>query len=86
MADSFNNRIQKFSKNTSPIITWSRPGHGNAEFQVPRGLAVDSSGNVFVADQNNNRIQKFKNDGTFIKEGADKVPSRESSNLQLALL
>jgi hypothetical protein len=29
---------------------------------------VDSSGNVFVADSNNDRIQKFTNTGTFIRK------------------
>ena len=32
---------------------------GDGQFQSPRGLAVDSSGNVYVADSNNHRIQKF---------------------------
>jgi hypothetical protein len=30
--------------------------------------SVDSSGNVFVADSNNDRIQKFTNTGTFIRK------------------
>jgi DNA-binding beta-propeller fold protein YncE len=27
--------------------------------QLPGGVATDGSGNVYVADTNNNRIQKF---------------------------
>ena len=34
-------------------------GSGNAQFQSPNGIAVDSSGNVWVADSDNNRIQEF---------------------------
>ena len=33
---------------------------------MPAGLAVDSSGNIFVVDQGNNRIQKFDSNGKFI--------------------
>jgi tripartite motif-containing protein 71 len=32
----------------------------------PAGLAVDASGNVFVVDEGNNRIQKFDANGKFI--------------------
>ncbi|MBD3182465.1 hypothetical protein GF312_09250, partial [Candidatus Poribacteria bacterium] len=31
----------------------------------PAGVAVDNSGNVYVADRDNHRIQKFDSEGTF---------------------
>jgi sugar lactone lactonase YvrE len=34
-----------------------------ASFSWPQGLAVDSSGNVYVADSGNNRIRKITPDG-----------------------
>ena len=35
-------------------------------FSSPSGIATDTSGNVYVADKGNNRIQKFTSNGTFI--------------------
>ena len=32
----------------------------------PRGVAVDGSGNVYVADTDNHRVQKFDSDGNFL--------------------
>jgi YD repeat-containing protein len=41
-------------------------GSGNGQFNHPGGVAVDGSGNVWVADGGNNRIQKFSSSGVFI--------------------
>jgi hypothetical protein len=38
---------------------WGSEGSGNGQFQHPRGIGTDATGNVYVADQNNHRIQKF---------------------------
>lgn len=66
VADSQNNRIQKFSSDGAFITKWGTSGFGDGEFNYPIGIAVDSSGNVYVADSGNNRIQKFTSDGSFI--------------------
>lgn len=41
------------------ITQWGTLGSGNGEFNVPKGVTVDSLGYVYVADTNNHRIQKF---------------------------
>jgi DNA-binding beta-propeller fold protein YncE len=66
IADSGNNRIQKFSSDGTFITKWGSLGNGTGQFHEPSGIAVDSSGNVYVADFSNDRIQKFSSTGTFI--------------------
>jgi sugar lactone lactonase YvrE len=41
-------------------------GAGKGEFDSPSGIAVDGSGNVFVADTGNGRIEKFSPNGVFV--------------------
>jgi sugar lactone lactonase YvrE len=41
-------------------------GTGKGQFEAPRGIAADSKGNIFVADTNNGRIEKFFPNGVFI--------------------
>ena len=48
------------------IIKWGSKGEGDGQFFSPGAVAVDSSDNVYVADELNHRIQKFDCDGTFI--------------------
>jgi sugar lactone lactonase YvrE len=79
VADSLNNRIQKFQSDGTIVKMWGSMGTGNGQFNFPSSIAVDQSGNVsagtscdpqdpciYVTDQNNNRIVKFRSDGTFI--------------------
>jgi DNA-binding beta-propeller fold protein YncE len=40
-------------------------GTENGEFDSPTGIAVDSNGNILVADTNNGRIEKFSPTGAF---------------------
>lgn len=42
-----------------PTSRWGSTGSGDGQFNDPEGVAADGSGNVYVADYINNRIQKF---------------------------
>ncbi len=48
------------------VLKWGSSGTGDGEFKYPRGVAVDGSGNVYVTDFDNNRIQKFDSSGKFL--------------------
>jgi DNA-binding beta-propeller fold protein YncE len=71
VADSNNNRIQKFRLDGTGVILlteWGNFGTGEKQFNNPAGVGVDSSNHfVYVADYGNNRIQKFTSSGDFIR-------------------
>ena len=53
------------------LSTLAAVGSGDGQVISPRGLATDTAGNVFVADQGNNRVQKFDSSGVLqLKFGA----------------
>jgi len=54
------------------VLMWGSEGTGDYQFGYPRGTAVDASGDIYVVDSWNNRVQKFAPDSTFvIKWGAE---------------
>jgi hypothetical protein len=44
-------------------------GRGPEQFNLPHGIAISNDDLVYVCDRDNNRIQVFRPDGTFVKEG-----------------
>ncbi len=70
VADTFNNRIRSIATDgTVRTIAGSSRGFGDgasatAQFRTPSGVVIDASGNIIVADSNNNRIRSIAADGT----------------------
>jgi DNA-binding beta-propeller fold protein YncE len=54
------------------LTSWGKKGTGNGEFLSPCSIAVDSDTYVYVADCDNNRIQKFDSYGNFITKWGSK--------------
>ncbi len=49
------------------VAAWPKEG-SEVTLDSPRGIAVDSSGNIFVSDNENHRILKFDSSGKFLTE------------------
>jgi len=68
-----NSRVVKFSKDGTYLYEWGTFGNKQGEFNTPHGIDLDQNGNVYVADRENNRIQKFDAEGNFIALWQNKV-------------
>ncbi|MSR31156.1 MAG: hypothetical protein EXR99_06560 [Gemmataceae bacterium] len=69
ISDGYGNaRVHHFSPEGRLLQSWGEPGGGPGQFRVPHGIAIDSAGNVFVADRENSRIQIFSPRGEYQDE------------------
>jgi DNA-binding beta-propeller fold protein YncE len=59
VADSRNNRVQKYDAQGNLVATLGRSGGATASFNEPWSVAVDAEGFVYVTDTWNHRVQKF---------------------------
>ena len=66
-----NSSVHRFSADGTLLRTWGGPGTGPGTFTTPHAVAVDRAGRVLVGDRENNRLQVFDRDGTFLDEWGD---------------
>jgi DNA-binding beta-propeller fold protein YncE len=69
VTDGYGNaRVHHFAADGSLLASWGRPGKGEGEFVIPHGVWVHHDGRVLVVDRENNRIQIFSMDGTYLDQ------------------
>ncbi len=89
MADGYGNRVQVFDAYGKFLHRWGGPfargiyGPFNGWFMTLTSLASGPSGDLFVADFYNNRVQRFSPDGGFLTSFGSK--GRGSGQLDHAI-
>ncbi|HAS40617.1 MAG TPA: hypothetical protein DCS93_09060 [Microscillaceae bacterium] len=74
IADSHNNRVRRIEASTGIIRAFAGDGNTNdvgvgddslavdAQLKTPIGIAIDNNGNVYIADRDQSRIRRVRND------------------------
>ncbi|MEN6342623.1 MAG: dockerin type I domain-containing protein [Methanospirillum sp.] len=58
--------VRKYSNTGQPLLRFGASGSGNGNLNQSRDVAVSPTGEIIVADTNNNRIQRFTSAGGFL--------------------
>jgi hypothetical protein len=71
VSDTGNNRVLQLRPTTDHggvdvVQVFGSKGEGPGELKTPSGVAIDASGNLFVADDGLGRITKYAPDGTYL--------------------
>ena len=61
-------RVVKYSADGKFLLQWGKRGTGPGEFGLPHNLVADAKGRVYVTDRDNQRIQVFDGNGTFVTQ------------------
>ena len=69
--------VVQFTGKVRPVVSVGTLGVGRGEFSDPWGVVVEQrSGNIYVADQYNNRVEVFNGEAEYLSEfGSDKMKS-----------
>jgi tripartite motif-containing protein 71 len=79
-----NNLIQEFDSKYAFITQWGVSANNNSNhngtIRNPQSVVVDSSGDVYVADSNNRRIQKFDSRGNYLMQWGSNADNGQFGN------
>ena len=66
LVDYQSGNVQRLSTTGANMGVFGSLGSGNGQFRRPFGIAVDAGGNIYVADRDNNRVEKLSPSGAFL--------------------
>ena len=61
-------RVVRFSRDGKYLLEWGTRGKGSGQFGLPHNVVVDAQGKVYVTDRDNQRIEVFDANGTFLNQ------------------
>jgi RHS repeat-associated protein len=68
VVDSGNDRVEVYNEEKSEAVNqWGEAGSTAGKFKTPLAIAISPSGNVWVGDSLNRRLQEFKAEGKFVE-------------------
>ncbi len=67
------------------MATWGSNGTGDGQFGTPAGVETDQFGNLYVADSEQNRIQKFNPSGEYLDQWDGSASGNGTFNLPAGL-
>ena len=74
VSDIDNNNIKVFDQTGTYLYKFGKKGNEDGQFNLPRGMLLDSSNNLLVCDSINNRVQQFSLDGRFTGKTITDLP------------
>lgn len=60
--------VQKFDSDGKLLASWGTRGTGAGQFNSPAAIALDSQGNLYIADTDNSRVQVLDPSGKFLSQ------------------
>ena len=69
------NEISYYDSGGNFLGSWGAYGVGNGQFKNPASIAIDSTGDVYVADNVNDRIQQFAPNGVWLNSWSVSNPT-----------
>lgn len=79
--------VLKLRSDGTHLTSWGSDGTGAGQFDTPTRAAVDPSGNVYVVDYGNNRVEIFSNDGGYLGQfgGTGSGPGQFAGPMGIAI-
>jgi RHS repeat-associated protein len=64
VVDWDHDRVEELTASGTWVATFGSEGHGEGQFTAPKGVAVDGSGDVYVIDRGDNRVEEWAHGAT----------------------